>query len=277
MWWLKREFVCAAPFVYGTTHRTPASMFWVVTQLQWEAWCGTQRCHICSSQVFSSISHWNALKIHQSQSTVKPRFFEFLSWMSSKHHSLWKTMYNDFCEIIIILKYVYYLSKKSQTISHLEVQIFLYSHALQPGSWDYTIRVWDTRDGTCLDTAYDHGADVYGKTDCLKQSNKKLHTFWPNEKRTNVFIDELSMATNDSEFFFFFFLFNCVWGLTCHQSRPFTMASCSRDSTVRLWSLTPVVSPLLLNILTGQPWEKIIGNTGENHRPVVSLTSQRSL
>lgn len=32
------------------------------------------------------------------------------------------------------------------------------------GSWDYTIRVWDTRDGTCLDTVYDHGADVYGKT-----------------------------------------------------------------------------------------------------------------
>lgn len=33
------------------------------------------------------------------------------------------------------------------------------------GSWDYTIRVWDTRDGTCLDTVYDHGADVYGKTE----------------------------------------------------------------------------------------------------------------
>lgn len=53
-------------------------------------------------------------------------------------------------------------------------------------------------------------------------------------------------------------------GLTCHQSRPFTMASCSRDSTVRLWSLTPLISPLLLNILTDQPWEKIIGNTGKN-------------
>ena len=52
-------------------------------------------------------------------------------------------------------------------------------------------------------------------------------------------------------------------GLTCHQSRPFTMASCSRDSTVRLWSLTPLISPLLLNIVTEQPWEKIIGNTGE--------------
>lgn len=55
-----------------------------------------------------------------------------------------------------------------------------------------------------------------------------------------------------------------VWtGLTCHQSRPFTMASCSRDSTVRLWSLTPLITPLLLNIITDQPWEKITGNTGE--------------
>lgn len=240
MWWLKREFVCAAPFVYGTTHRTPASMFWVVTQLQWEVWCGTQRCHICSSQVFSSISHWMALKIHQSQSTVKPRFFEFLSWMSSKHHSLWKTMYNDFCEIIIILKYVYYLSKKSQTISHLEVQIFLYSHALQPGSWDYTIRVWDTRDGTCLDTAYDHGADVYGKTDCLKQSNKKLHTFWPSEKRTNVFIDEMSMATNDSEFFFsssFSIVFE-VWLVTRVVLSPWPAAAETVPSDSGLWLLS---------------------------------------
>lgn len=63
----------------------------------------------------------------------------------------------------------------------------------------------------------------------------------------------------------------CV-GLTCHQSRPFTMASCSRDSTVRLWSLTPLISPLLLNILTDQPWEKIIGNTGER-RPLIRPVS----
>lgn len=41
------------------------------------------------------------------------------------------------------------------------------------------------------------------------------------------------------------------------------MASCSRDSTVRLWSLTPLITPLLLNIITDQPWEKITGNTGE--------------
>lgn len=35
-------------------------------------------------------------------------------------------------------------------------------YLLISGSWDYTIRAWDTRDGTCLDTVYDHGADVYG-------------------------------------------------------------------------------------------------------------------
>lgn len=46
------------------------------------------------------------------------------------------------------------------------------------------------------------------------------------------------------------------------------MASCSRDSTVRLWSLTPLISPLLLKIITDQPWEKIIGNTGRDNSDV---------
>lgn len=36
-------------------------------------------------------------------------------------------------------------------------------YLLISGSWDYTIKVWDTREGACLDTVYDHGADVYGK------------------------------------------------------------------------------------------------------------------
>lgn len=48
-------------------------------------------------------------------------------------------------------------------------------YLLTSGSWDYTIRVWDTRDGTCLDTVYDHGADVYGAI-CISliKSNEKL-------------------------------------------------------------------------------------------------------
>lgn len=60
-------------------------------------------------------------------------------------------------------------------------------------------------------------------------------------------------------------------GLTCHPSRPFTMASCSRDSTVRLWSLTPLIAPLLINILTEHSWDDIIGNTGksDNNQSVI--------
>lgn len=54
-------------------------------------------------------------------------------------------------------------------------------------------------------------------------------------------------------------------GLTCHPSRPFTMASCSRDSTVRLWSLTPLITPLQINILVDRTWEEVIGNTGTTH------------
>lgn len=40
------------------------------------------------------------------------------------------------------------------------------------------------------------------------------------------------------------------------------MASCSRDSTVRLWSLIPLITPLQINILADRSWEEIIGNTG---------------
>ena len=32
---------------------------------------------------------------------------------------------------------------------------------------------------------------------------------------------------------------------------------------MRLWSLTPLIAPLLLNIVTEQPWDRILGNSGE--------------
>ena len=41
------------------------------------------------------------------------------------------------------------------------------SYLLVSGSWDSTIRVWDTRDGTCVDAALDHGSDVYGQLICI--------------------------------------------------------------------------------------------------------------
>ena len=36
------------------------------------------------------------------------------------------------------------------------------SYLLASGSWDSTLRLWDVRDGKCIDTLLDHGADVYG-------------------------------------------------------------------------------------------------------------------
>lgn len=36
-------------------------------------------------------------------------------------------------------------------------------YLLVSGSWDYKIRIWDIRDGACVETLLDHGADVYGK------------------------------------------------------------------------------------------------------------------
>lgn len=35
-------------------------------------------------------------------------------------------------------------------------------YLLVSGSWDYKIRIWDIRDGACVETLLDHGADVYG-------------------------------------------------------------------------------------------------------------------
>ena len=41
-------------------------------------------------------------------------------------------------------------------------------YLLISGSWDYSMRVWDVRDGACLDTVLDHGADVYGENYMLR-------------------------------------------------------------------------------------------------------------
>ncbi len=35
-------------------------------------------------------------------------------------------------------------------------------YLLVSGAWDAEVRVWDTRDGACLETMLDHGADIYG-------------------------------------------------------------------------------------------------------------------
>lgn len=35
-------------------------------------------------------------------------------------------------------------------------------YLLVSGSWDYKIRIWDIRDGACVEILLDYGVDVYG-------------------------------------------------------------------------------------------------------------------
>lgn len=41
-----------------------------------------------------------------------------------------------------------------------------------------------------------------------------------------------------------------VYGLACHPARPFLLASCSRDTTLRLWSTLPLTPHLLPQVST---------------------------
>lgn len=51
------------------------------------------------------------------------------------------------------------------------------------------------------------------------------------------------------------------------------MASCSRDSTVRLWSLISFITPLQINILADRSWEEIIGTTGTEHKQILIFSA----
>ncbi|XP_058497432.1 WD repeat-containing protein 17 isoform X3 [Solea solea] len=122
------------------------------------------------------------------------------------------------------------------------------------GSDDGTVRIWDYTQDACINVLSGHTAPVRGlmwntEVPYLLISGSWDYSIRVWDTRDGTCLDTAFDHGAD------------VYGLTCHHSRPFTMASCSRDSTVRLWSLTPLIAPLLLNILTEQPWEKIIGNT----------------
>ena len=50
---------------------------------------------------------------------------------------------------------------------------------------------------------------------------------------------------------------NFFSGLACHPRRPFLVASTSRDSTVRLWSLSSLAYPMSLSILAQRRHDEI--------------------
>uniref|UniRef100_A0A6I8SY67 WD repeat domain 17 n=1 Tax=Xenopus tropicalis TaxID=8364 RepID=A0A6I8SY67_XENTR len=122
------------------------------------------------------------------------------------------------------------------------------------GSDDGTVRIWDYTQDACINVLSGHTAPVRGlmwntEIPYLLISGSWDYTIRVWDTRDGTCLDTVYDHGAD------------VYGLTCHPNRPFTMASCSRDSTVRLWSLTPLISPLQINILADRPWEEIIGNT----------------
>ncbi|XP_062068855.1 WD repeat-containing protein 17 isoform X4 [Lepus europaeus] len=117
-----------------------------------------------------------------------------------------------------------------------------------------SVRIWDYTQDACINILSGHTAPVRGlmwntEIPYLLVSGSWDYTIKVWDTREGTCLDTVYDHGAD------------VYGLTCHPCRPFTMASCSRDSTVRLWSLTPLITPLQINILADRPWEEIIGNT----------------
>ncbi|TSX30740.1 WD repeat-containing protein 17 [Bagarius yarrelli] len=126
------------------------------------------------------------------------------------------------------------------------------------GSDDGTVRIWDYTQDACINVLSGHTAPVRGlmwnsEVPYLLTSGSWDYTIRVWDTRDGTCLDTVYDHGAD--------VYGTKHRLTCHPSRPFTMASCSRDSTVRLWSLTPLIAPLLINILTEHSWDDIIGNT----------------
>jgi len=51
-------------------------------------------------------------------------------------------------------------------------------------------------------------------------------------------------------------------GLATHPNNPFTLASTSRDSTLRIWSLESLTQPLFMRVLAGEPCDSIVTPPG---------------
>ncbi|KAJ7327361.1 WD repeat-containing protein 17 [Desmophyllum pertusum] len=103
------------------------------------------------------------------------------------------------------------------------------------GSDDGTIKVWDYTEDSCVHTlegSWDHAIRIWDTRDgsCLE-----------------------AVLDHGAD----------VYGLTCHRYRPFTIASCSRDSTVRIWCLSHLACSLQIDVLAKRPLDDIVTNNTE--------------
>lgn len=118
---------------------------------------------------------------------------------------------------------------------------------------------------TCSFCCYQRRVTIFVTSFSVSFANGSFYAGWHGFSSW-PFSDQLRKLI----YFVFFFLpyYGLFWlaGLTCHRLRPFTVASCSRDSTVRVWSLSQLASPLQIDVLANKPLDEIMTpNTGNEH------------
>jgi FOG: WD40 repeat len=137
----------------------------------------------------------------------------------------------------------------------------LIPNVIATGSDDKTVRVWDTRQNTSI-VLSGHTNNVraivwntelpwlllsgaWDSTICMWDLRDKKCIHVANEHHADVY------------------------GIASHPERPFVYVSCSRDTSVRFWSVERLVAPLLLRVIISNDWDDVIGN------PSSGFTSQK--
>lgn len=120
-------------------------------------------------------------------------------------------------------------------------------HVVITGSWDATIRIWNIETAECLKA---RRCPLWARRatppDCLAVLNRSH----PQQRR-----DLPAQVLEDHH--------ADVYGLAMHPSRPFALASSSRDTTLRFWSLNVLAPSLPLRASLGLPFTKGRAEAGE--------------
>jgi len=127
----------------------------------------------------------------------------------------------------------------------------LIPNVLASGSDDNTIRIWDIKQQTCS-VLSGHTNNVRpivwnSEVPWLLSSGSWDHTIITWDTRDQTILSISKEHHSD------------VYGIASHPERPFVYVSCSRDTSVRFWSIGKIVIPLMLRVLVTNDWDDILG------------------
>jgi WD40 repeat protein len=134
----------------------------------------------------------------------------------------------------------------------------LIPNVIASGSDDKSVRVWDVKQGTSV-VLGGHTSNVRAlvwNTELpwllLSGSWDSTINMWDIRDKKCIHVANEHHAD--------------VYGIAVHPERPFVYVSCSRDTSVRFWSIERIVAPLLLRVVISNDWKDVLGNppTGIN-------------